>query len=223
MTRTDVQPHDEIRARLAVPPIIAILRAGSARRLPEVCEVLYAAGIRALEFTFTTPGALEALQRTRDRLPPDAVLGTGSVRTPEHVDASVDAGADFLVSPVTVPELLQRAREREVPYLPGAVTPSEIHTAWAAGAAAVKISPCGPIGGPAYVRAVRAPMPDIPLMPTGGIGIDEVGAYLAAGALAVGLGGSFQGDAADPGGDLDTLAERAHRALRSAGHSAGPS
>jgi 2-dehydro-3-deoxyphosphogluconate aldolase / (4S)-4-hydroxy-2-oxoglutarate aldolase len=217
MISTDVQQHRDIRARLAAPPIVAILRAGSARRLPEVCEVLYGAGIRVLEFTFTTPGALDALQRTRDRLPADAALGTGSVLTAEHVDASADAGVDFMVSPITVPELLERAALRGVPYLPGAVTPTEIHTAWTGGAAAVKISPCGPIGGPAYVRAVRAPMPDVPLMPTGGIDVDEVGAYLAAGALAVGLGGSFQGDAAEPGGDLDALAQRARRALRSAG------
>jgi 2-dehydro-3-deoxyphosphogluconate aldolase/(4S)-4-hydroxy-2-oxoglutarate aldolase len=217
VTSTDVQQHREILARLSAPPIVAILRADSARRLPDACEVLYGAGIRVLEFTFTTPGVLDALRRTRDRLPADAILGTGSVRTAEHVDGSADAGVDFMVSPITVPDLIARARRRGVPYLPGAVTPTEIHTAWTAGAAAVKISPCGPIGGPAYVRAVRAPMPDIPLMPTGGIGIDEVGAYLAAGALAVGLGGSFQGDAAEPGGDLDALAERARRALRSAG------
>lgn len=203
----------DVLARLTSPPVIAILRAASAARLPDLCEVIYASGIRVLEFTFTTPGALDAMAETRRRLPADAVLGTGTVMTVADVDASVDAGADFMVSPVTLPELLRRASASGLPYFPGAVTPTEIITAWRAGAVAVKISPCGPVGGAAYVRAVRAPMPDIPLMPTGGIGVDEVGDYLAAGAVAVGIGGPLQGDAALPGGDLDALAKRARQAL----------
>lgn len=207
----------DLLVRLADPPVVAVLRASSAQRLPAVCEVLYGAGVRVLEFTFTTPGALDALHAVRRLLPADAVLGTGTVTTPAHVDASADAGADFAVSPVTLPALLERARQRDLPYVPGAVTPTEVLTGWDGGAAVVKISPCGPIGGPAYLRGLRAPLPEVPFMPSGGIDVDEVGDYLAAGALTVGLGGSFQGDAADPGGDLDALAERARRALRSAG------
>lgn len=219
MTTADHTRTADLLARLADPPVVAVLRARSAERLPAVCEVLYGAGVRVLEFTFTTPGALDALHAVRRLLPADAVLGTGTVTTAAHVDASAEAGADFAVSPVTLPVLLERARRHDLPYVPGAVTPTEAFTAWAGGAAVVKISPCGPLGGPAYLRGLRAPLPEVPFMPSGGIDVDEVGAYLAAGALSVGLGGSFQGDAADPGGDLDALADRARRALRSA---AGP-
>lgn len=209
--------QSEILQRLTTPPVMAILRAASATRLPDVCEVLYETGIRVMEFTFTTPGALEALVATRHRLPADVVLGTGTVLTAGDVDGSAEAGAEFLVSPITAPALMQRAADRGLPYFPGAVTPTEIMAAWQGGACAVKISPAGPIGGVAYIKAVRAPMPDIPLMPTGGIGVDEVADYLAAGAVAVGIGGPLQGDAAEPGGDLAALGDRARRALQSAG------
>ncbi|UNB54451.1 bifunctional 4-hydroxy-2-oxoglutarate aldolase/2-dehydro-3-deoxy-phosphogluconate aldolase [Mycolicibacterium sp. YH-1] len=201
---------------LAGVPVVAILRASSGERLPEVCKVLYASGVRVLEFTLTTDSALGALTRTRDLLPADAVLGVGSVRTNEQVAVCADAGAEFLVSPVNTPALVEEARRRQLPYLAGALSPSEIHSAWADGAAAVKLFPAGPVGGPAYLRAVRGPLPNIPLVPTGGIDIEEVGTYLMAGATAVGLGGALQGDAANPGGDLDALAERARRAVASA-------
>jgi 2-dehydro-3-deoxyphosphogluconate aldolase / (4S)-4-hydroxy-2-oxoglutarate aldolase len=100
--------------------------------------------------------------------------------------------------------------------VPGGLTPTEVAAAWAAGATAVKVFPVSAVGGPAYVKAVRAPLPEVPLVPTGGIGVDDIGAYLAAGAAAVGLGSPLLGDAGEPGGDLDALADRARRAVAAA-------
>jgi 2-dehydro-3-deoxyphosphogluconate aldolase / (4S)-4-hydroxy-2-oxoglutarate aldolase len=100
--------------------------------------------------------------------------------------------------------------------VPGALTPTEIAAAWGAGATAVKVFPVSAVGGPAYLKAVRAPLPEVPLVPTGGVGIDDIAAYLAAGAAAVGIGSPLLGDAGDPGGDLVALGERARRAVAAA-------
>jgi 2-dehydro-3-deoxyphosphogluconate aldolase / (4S)-4-hydroxy-2-oxoglutarate aldolase len=199
-------------SRLALPPLVAVLRASSAARLPEVCEVLYAEGFRAFEFTLTTPGATAALTATRNRLPNDALLGIGTALTLDDVDGAAEAGADFLVSPIFSAAALGRAIDLDVPFVPGTSTPTEAHTAWQAGAAMVKLWPVDAIGGPSYLRALLQVFPGLALMPSGGITEDDVAGYLAAGAAAVGLGGGFQGDAADPTGDLDALAARARKA-----------
>jgi 2-dehydro-3-deoxyphosphogluconate aldolase/(4S)-4-hydroxy-2-oxoglutarate aldolase len=199
-------------SRLALPPLVAVLRAASAARLPEVCEVLYAEGLRAFEFTLTTPGATAALKATRIRLPHDAVLGIGTVLTLDDVDGAADAGADFLVSPIFSPAALSRAIDLDVPFVPGTNTPTEAYTAWQSGAAMVKLWPVNSMGGPSYVRALLQVFPGLALMPSGGIAEDDVAGYLDVGATAVGLGGGFQGDAADPAGDLDALAARARKA-----------
>jgi 2-dehydro-3-deoxyphosphogluconate aldolase / (4S)-4-hydroxy-2-oxoglutarate aldolase len=198
--------------RLAAEPVVAILRAASADRFLEAGRVLYEGGLRAIEVTLTSAGALAALARLRDELPGDALLGVGSVKSPADVDQAVEAGAAYLVTPLFRPDLVARAVALRVPVVPGALTPSEIAAAHLAGAAAVKVFPVSAVGGPAYVKAVRAPLPEVPLVPTGGVGIDDIGAYLAAGATAVGIGAPLLGDAGEPGGDLRALRERAERA-----------
>lgn len=199
--------------RLAAVPVMAILRASDAGRFLEVGRVLYEAGVRAIEVTLTSRGALEALGRLRRELAGDAVLGVGTVRSPGDAEAAVEAGAAYLVAPDLRPEVVAWAVERGVPVVPGALTPTEVAAAWAAGATAVKVFPVSAVGGPAYLKAVRAPLPEVPLVPTGGVGIDDIGAYLAAGAVTVGIGSPLLGDAGDPGGDLGGLAERARRAV----------
>jgi 2-dehydro-3-deoxyphosphogluconate aldolase/(4S)-4-hydroxy-2-oxoglutarate aldolase len=203
--------------RLAAVPVVAILRAEDAGRFLEVGRVLYEGGVRAIEVTLTSRGALAAFGRLQAELAGDAVLGVGTVRSVGDAELAVEAGATYLVSPDFRPEVVAWAVERQVPVVPGALTPTEVAAAWGAGATAVKVFPVSAVGGPAYVTAVRAPLPEVPLVPTGGIGIDDIGAYLAAGAAAVGLGAPRLGDAGDPGGDLDALAERARRAVAAAG------
>jgi 2-dehydro-3-deoxyphosphogluconate aldolase/(4S)-4-hydroxy-2-oxoglutarate aldolase len=191
--------------RLAAVPVLAILRAADAGRFVRVGQVLYEAGVRAVELTLTSAGAL---------------LGVGTVRSVADAEAAVGAGAAYLVAPDFRPEVVAWAVARGVPAVPGALTPTEIAAAWAAGATAVKLFPVSAAGGPAYLKAVRAPLPEVPLVPTGGVGLGDIGAYLGAGAAAVGIGAPLLGDAGDPGGDLDALAGRAHRAVAAAGGAA---
>jgi 2-dehydro-3-deoxyphosphogluconate aldolase/(4S)-4-hydroxy-2-oxoglutarate aldolase len=202
--------------RLAAVPVVAILRARDAARFPEVGRVLYEAGVRAIEVTLTSAGALEAFGRLREALAGDALLGVGTVRSVGDAEQAVAAGASYLVAPDCRPDVVGWAVERELPVVPGALTPTEVAAAWAAGATAVKVFPVSAVGGPTYLTAVRAPLPEVALVPTGGVALDDIGAYLAAGAAAVGVGSPLLGDAGDPGGDLDALADRARRAVAAA-------
>ncbi|MCX4489952.1 bifunctional 4-hydroxy-2-oxoglutarate aldolase/2-dehydro-3-deoxy-phosphogluconate aldolase [Streptomyces anulatus] len=198
-----------LSSALATTPVVAILRACSADRFPEVADTLRQAGIRAVEFTLTTPGALDALREYAHDLPGGLALGAGTVTTPREAEAAVAAGAEYLITPATLPEVIAEAHRLDVPVLPGALTPTEVLTAWQSGASMVKLFPAF-IGGPDYVRAVRAPLPDIPFVPTGGIGLEDAPAYLRAGATALGMGSPLVGDACE-GGDLAALADRAAR------------
>lgn len=193
---------------LVTTRVVAILRAENASRAEAVVDVLLENGIRSLELTLTTKGALDVVERLAANVPDGTDLGMGTVLTADDVDRAVDAGARFVVSPSVVPAVIEAATRRGVASYPGAFTPTEIHTAWSAGASAVKLFPGGALG-PAYLKAVRAPLPDIPLVPTGGVAVEAVGAWLDAGAVAVGLGSPLIGDALAPDGDLDALAERA--------------
>src|SRR3954466_1919990 len=194
--------------------VIAILRAENASRAEAVVDVLLENGIRSLELTLTTQGALEVVERLAAGVSDGTDLGVGTVLTADDVDRAVDAGARFVVSPSVVPAVIEAAARHGIASYPGACTPTEIHAAWTAGASAVKLFPAGALG-PGYLAAVRAPLPDIPLVPTGGVAVEAVGAWLDAGAAAVGLGSPLLGDALAPDGDLDGLAERA-RTVRAA-------
>ncbi|WP_330253492.1 bifunctional 4-hydroxy-2-oxoglutarate aldolase/2-dehydro-3-deoxy-phosphogluconate aldolase [Nocardia sp. NBC_00565] len=186
------------------PPVIAILRADTATRFAEVTATLHEAGITAVEFTLNTPGALDAIRECSGFAHP---VGAGTVSTALDAARAVDAGAAYLITPTVCPEVIAEGRRLGVPVYCGAFTPTEIHSAWLAGATMVKVFPAS-VGGPGYVRAIRGPLPEIPLIPTGGIGLSDVRAYLDAGATALGMGAPLVGDACT-GGDLDALRERA--------------
>lgn len=186
--------------------VVAVLRAPSADAFAAVSDVLVEAGITAIEVTLTSRGALEAIAGLRRQLPDEIAIGAGSVLSLDDAKASVEAGAAFLVSPVHVPAL----DGFHLPVYPGAFTPTEIFNAGRAGAPLVKLFPAGTVG-PRYLKDLRGPLPDVRIMPTGGIEIADIATWLAAGAAAVGLGGPLIGDAAT-GGSLAKLAERARRA-----------
>ncbi len=200
-----------ITPQLAQSGVVAILRGSSDRELAAVSRTLGDAGVTCLELTLTTPGAIGALARVRAELGDDVALGMGSVIDAEQAMACLDAGAEFLVSPGVCAEVAVYAAERAVACYPGAWTPTELLEAWRLGAPAVKLFPAAS-GGPRHLRDVRAPLPHIPLVPTGGVGLDQIADYVAAGAVAVGLGGPLIGDALD-GGSLSALGERARVAL----------
>jgi 2-dehydro-3-deoxyphosphogluconate aldolase/(4S)-4-hydroxy-2-oxoglutarate aldolase len=188
--------------------VVAVLRAPDADRFLPASQALYDAGITCLEFTLTTHGALDALRDARKALPGDALLGVGTVRTLRHVNESIEAGADFLVNQAFKPELVDAAHERDVPFVPGTLTPTEVVRAWEHGVPAVKVSPIGPVGGLDYLSELRGPLPEIPLLPTGGVTREAAPEYLRRGAVAVGLSRDLLLDALQPGGDLDALAAR---------------
>lgn len=213
MIDTESPAATDLLQALAPHPLVAILRAPDASRFLSASEILYAAGFRCVEFTLTTQGALDAIAAVGAALPDDLIIGVGTVRTPDQVEAAIDAGAAFCVSQIFRDPLVAAAHARGVPFFPGALTPTEIVAAWESGVAAVKVSPIGPVGGLDYFANVRGPLPEIPLMPTGGVGIDEIADYLRQGAVAVGLSGALFGDALLPAGALEGLADRAKRAV----------
>ena len=198
-------------AALVDTGVMAILRAESAEHYPAIGATLADAGVRCLEVTLTTPGALAAITELRSALP-SLALGAGTVLTATDVSDAIAAGAEFIVSPNTEPSVIQAASEARVASFPGALTPTEVAAAWTAGATTIKIFP-GSAVGPGYITALHGPFPDIAMMPTGGVGLDDIGPWIRAGAVGVGLGSPLQGDAAT-GGDLGALADRASRALR---------
>jgi 2-dehydro-3-deoxyphosphogluconate aldolase/(4S)-4-hydroxy-2-oxoglutarate aldolase len=187
--------------------LIAIVRGRAAEHLDAALDVLVDAGLRSLEITLNTPGALDALRRARARFGADIALGAGTVRGVDAARAAVDAGARYLVSPHTDLAIGQVAQAAGVAWLPGALTPTEIVAAWTAGADAVKLFPAR-LGGPRYLKDLREPLDDIPIVPTGGITAQSIVDWFAAGAAAVGAGGPLMGDALSTG-DLAGLRERA--------------
>jgi 2-dehydro-3-deoxyphosphogluconate aldolase/(4S)-4-hydroxy-2-oxoglutarate aldolase len=196
----------DITSWIARSGVVAVLRARSADGFAAVADVLVSSGITAIEVTLTSRGAVDALAGLRRMLPPVAVVGAGTVLTADQAKASVDAGAQFLVSPV----LDLTLGDFGVPFYPGGLTPTEIHQAARSGAELVKLFPAAAVG-PRYVKDLHGPLPGVRLMPTGGIDVADVAAWLDAGATAVGLGGPLIGDAAS-GGSLQALADRARRA-----------
>ena len=200
---------DRLVTTLEAHPVVAILRAGTADHLVPAAEVLADAGIRALEFPLTTPGALDAVRELRGRRP-GLLVGAGTVVTPADAEGAVDAGAEFLVAPCTRPDTLAVAAGAGVPMMPGAFTATEVCLALEHGAEVVKLFPA--TLGPAYLAALRAPLPGARLVPTGGVGIDAIPDFLRAGAFAVALGSPLVGDALETG-DLAALAQRARRAV----------
>ncbi|MBG0560280.1 bifunctional 4-hydroxy-2-oxoglutarate aldolase/2-dehydro-3-deoxy-phosphogluconate aldolase [Actinoplanes aureus] len=198
-------PLDPVSAAIVDSGLVAILRAPTSDGFAAVADVLVAAGITALEVTLTSQGAIEAIAGLRRQLPDSVVIGAGTILTSDDAKAAVDAGAAFLVSPVggTYGEL-------GVPHYPGAFTPSEVYAAHAAGAPLVKLFPAGGLG-PGYLKDLAGPLPQVRILPTGGIGLDDISKWIAAGAVGVGLGSPLIGDAAT-GGSLTALATRARHA-----------
>jgi 2-dehydro-3-deoxyphosphogluconate aldolase / (4S)-4-hydroxy-2-oxoglutarate aldolase len=190
---------------------MAILRSSQSRCLDPCIETLLAAGIRSIEVTLTTPEALATVARWKNAVPADARLGCGTVLTPSEAEAAIDHGADFVVAPNFSASVVQICRRLNIPVFPAAWSSTEVVEAWEAGATAVKLFPAS-VAGPDYVRHLRGPLPDIRLLPTGGVTVEEIPAYLRAGADAVGLGGPLLGDALS-GGSLTALADRARSAL----------
>lgn len=182
----------EILSRLADTGLVAIVRADSSEQFSEVVGALAEGGIGAVELTLTTPNALEAISAAAKKFAahPKVVIGVGSVTTAEQARQAIAAGAEFVVTPVMRPEIIAACRELEKPIACGAFTPTEMLAAHDAGADFVKAFPADSMG-PAYIKAVRAPLPQLRIIPTGGVNLTNVKAFLDAGCVGLGLGGNL--------------------------------
>ena len=167
------------------------MRAASGAEAIAIGDAVAAGGIEALEITMTVPGAVKVVQEAVARHGDRLLIGAGTVLDGQQARACIAAGARFVVSPIVDEETIAVCRDAGVAILPGALTPTEVVRAWRAGADFVKVFPCSAVGGASYIKALKAPLPDIPLVPTGGVTLETVGAFFAAGASAVGVGGDL--------------------------------
>ena len=188
--------------------IVAVVRSESPEQLVKVVQALAEGGVTAAEITFTVPDALEVIRRVRKELGDSIVLGAGSVLDPETARAALLAGAEYIVAPSTNLEVIRLCRRYGKVVMPGALTPTEVVAAWEAGADVVKIFPSD-LGGPPYLKALRAPLPQIRMMPTGGVDLLTAEAFLKAGACCLGVGSSLVEPKAIAAGDFGRLRDLA--------------
>lgn len=200
-------------AALLSTGIVAVLRASDAAEYDPVVRALVESGVVNIELTLTTPGTIAALPRLIEAVP-HAEIGVGTVLTVENAKAALNAGSRFLVTPSVKPRVIDTAVERGVAIYAGALTPSEVERSWDLGVSAVKIFPASTVG-PQYIAHLTGPFPDLKLLPSGGIILEQIPEWMRAGSIAVSLGGPLLGDALT-GGDLGALRSRAARAVAAA-------
>jgi 2-dehydro-3-deoxyphosphogluconate aldolase/(4S)-4-hydroxy-2-oxoglutarate aldolase len=193
--------------------IVPVVRAASAESAVKAVEAIYNGGIRAAEITMTVPGAIKALEKAADAFGDKLVLGAGTVLDPETARACMLAGAEFFVSPNLRLSTIEMAKRYSKVVMPGALTPTEVLTAWEAGADIVKVFPCGNVGGAKYIKALKAPYPQIDLIPTGGVNLETAGEFLKAGACAVAVGAELVDAKSIQEGRLEVVADRARQYL----------
>jgi len=209
-SRTAGAVSAEFRERLVSAGVVAIVRTADADAVEAAVDAVLAGGIRAVEITFTVPGALGVIRALARSLPRDVLLGAGTVLDADTATRAAAAGARFIVSPVLRPEVTAAARAGGAAAVPGAFTPTEILAAWDGGAGAVKLFPASALT-PGFIREMKGPLPQIPLVPTGGLTPESAAAWIAAGAAAVGLGSSLLDPVAIAAGRFGELTERARR------------
>lgn len=190
--------------------VVAIIRMPDPAALRAVVDALAEGGVRALEVTMTVPRAIELIAEIAPTLPSDFLFGAGTLLDAETVRRAVGAGAQFIVSPVFRREVVEAAHSEGVPVMPGCLSPTEILDAWDMGADIIKVFPATSVG-PGYIKDVRGPLPHVKLMPTGGVSIDNVGDWLRAGAVAVGVGSAVVDTKAIAAKQFNVIADNARR------------
>ncbi len=198
--------------------VVAVVRLEDLSDAVNVARSLARGGVRGIEFTFTNPKAAQAITAAREAMGDDALIGAGSVLDPETARIAILAGAQFVVTPITRIETIQLCNRYGIPIMSGAFTPTEILTAWEAGAAMVKVFPATALG-PSYLKDVRGPLPQVKLIPTGGVSIDNAGEFIRAGASAIALGSALIDPklvAASAWDELTARAQAVHDAVAAA-------
>jgi len=187
---------------------VAVVRLPEPDMVAPVLEALYDGGIRVAEITMTVPNAISLIKKAVAQSPDDFLMGVGSVTNAEMTEEAVEAGAKYVVSPIMKKEIIDKAIELDVPVMPGAFTPTEIQQAWEWGADIIKVFPAN-ILGMKFFKAVKAPLPHLKLMPTGGVSLTNGGEWIKAGACAVGIGSALLNKEAIKRGDFDTIRNNA--------------
>jgi 2-dehydro-3-deoxyphosphogluconate aldolase/(4S)-4-hydroxy-2-oxoglutarate aldolase len=213
MTTTTMLPI-EVRLRAMFShQLVCVIRASSAERAVNAAQALLRAGFKLLEVTMTVPGAFEAIKELAGHVPDDVMIGAGTVMNASDARQCIENGAQFIVSPSCEIDIIRPCRDAGMVAIPAGLTPTEILYAWRMGAHVVKIFPAGSVGGPAYVRALRGPLPDIPLWVSGMVTAREVHDYLNAGVQLIGLGAELLPGKLVDAGDWDGITEHARQKL----------
>jgi len=193
--------------------LIPVVRAESAEQAMRAVAAIKAGGVSVLEVTMTVPGAVAVIEQLAKAFGAEAVIGAGTVLDPETADRCIQAGAQFIVSPALNEETIAFCRAQDVAIFPGALTPTEVVRAWNAGADAVKVFPAGAVGGASYLKALKAPLPQIELVPTGGVSLKTAADFIKAGAMALGVGADLVDLGALRDGHDEVITERARQYL----------
>jgi len=193
--------------------VVPVVRTSSAESAIRAIEAVYRGGIRAAEITMTVPGAIKALEKLADAFGDKLVLGAGTVLDPETTRICMLAGAEFFVTPALNLKTIEMAKRYSKVIMPGALSPTEVVTAWEAGADFVKVFPCGALGGAKYIKALKAPLPHIEMVPTGGVSLETTADFLRAGAAAVAVGAELIDAKTISEGRYEVFEERARQFL----------
>jgi 2-dehydro-3-deoxyphosphogluconate aldolase/(4S)-4-hydroxy-2-oxoglutarate aldolase len=202
-------PREDVCARIEAVGVVPVVRAPSPELAMRAAEAVLAGGISIFEITMTVPDAPAVIRALVEKLGDRAVVGAGTVLNEKAAETCMAAGAAFIVSPGFDFDTLAAAHNKGVPILPGALTPTEVITAWKSGADLVKIFPASAVGGPKYIKALKGPLPDVKMLPTGGVNAQTAGDFIAAGAAALGVGGELVDIAALKRGEDAVITERA--------------
>ena len=206
-----MRSHYEILNQLLDEKVVAIVRLDSGEKLVKVAEALKAGGISAIEFTVSTPGAIDMIKEASATFGDEVLMGAGTVLDPETARMAILAGAEFIVTPAINNETLDICKRYGKPTVAGALTPSEMLSVWEAGADLVKVFPASVVGGAKYIKAVLAPLPQLRLVPVGGVSADNAAEFIQAGASAVAVGGNLVNKNAVAKGDWTAITAEAHR------------
>src|SRR5579875_368471 len=194
--------------------LIPVLRAKSIAQGRAVVDAMIAGGVTVVEVTMTVPGAVDLIKELKKEYGAKLLLGSGTITTAEQAQATIDAGAEFVVSPSLHPEVIRTTKANKKISCPGALTPTEAITAWNAGADYVKIFPCSAMGGASYLKSLLAPFPQLRIIPTGGVTLQTAESFLRAGACALGVGADLVNLAAIDAGKPETITETARAYLK---------
>lgn len=203
--------HADILARIKELAVVPIVRTPDSKSALAAVEAVREGGIDCVEITMTVAGALKAIETVADRYGDKVLLGAGTVLDPETARACHLAGAQFFVTPSLNLRTIEMAHRYSRPIFPGGLTPTEILTAWEAGADGVKVFPCNALGGAKYIKSLKAPFPHVDLIPTGGVNLETVAEFLTAGSTAVGVGSELVDAASVKSGSYEVVAERARK------------